>query len=131
MRKNINLGKILGLSAIAAFSFMATTALADGDAKKGEQLFNRCKACHTIEAGGANRVGPNLHGVVGRKSASAAGYAYSDALKAKNIVWTNENLEKWLEKPAAFVPGTKMTFIGLAKEDQREDVIAYLKANSK
>lgn len=131
MTRKTHLGALAGAAAALAISLTATASMAGGDAAKGAQIFNRCKACHTIEAGGPNRVGPNLHGVVGRKAASAAGYTYSDALKTKNIVWTEDNLEKWLEKPAAFAPGTKMTFVGLNKADQRDDVIAYLKANSK
>lgn len=129
MYKKSYLGAIIVAS--AALALTATASMAEGNATKGAQLFNRCKACHTIEAGGPNRVGPNLHGVVGRKAASVATYAYSDALKKKNVVWTEDNLEKWLEKPAAFAPGTKMSFVGLSKEDQREDVIAFLKENSK
>jgi cytochrome c len=105
----------------------AGQAFADGDAAKGERLFNRCKACHTIEKGGPNKLGPNLHGLFGRQAGSVEGYNYSDALKNAGFVWTPEKLDGWLADPRGFLKGNKMTFAGLRKEDQREDLIAYLK----
>ncbi len=100
------------------------TALADADAKKGETIFGKCKACHKID--GQNATGPHLNGVVGRAVATVDGFAYSDALKKLGGDWTPERLDEWLTKPAAFAPGTKMGFAGLDKVTERADVIAYL-----
>lgn len=101
--------------------------LADGDAADGAKLFNRCKACHTLEKGGAHKIGPNLHGLFGRTAGTVEGYKYSSALKKSGIVWNAETLDKWFENPRKDVPGTKMIFTGLRKEGQRADLIAYLK----
>jgi cytochrome c len=101
-----------------------------GDAKKGEVDFITCKTCHTIEAG-VNRIGPSLHGVVGRKAGIIPGFVYSTANKDSGITWTPDKLFQYLEKPQRVVPGTKMTFPGWPDDPQkRADVIAYLQANS-
>lgn len=115
--------------AAISISFAASGAQA-GDAAKGEQVFKRCAACHTIEAGAPNRVGPNLHGVVGREAGSLDGYPYSKGMKNAGFVWDEANLKEYLKDPKKKVPHNKMGFPGLKKEDQIEDVIAYLKANS-
>ncbi|MGE5514797.1 MAG: c-type cytochrome [Bacteroidota bacterium] len=96
-----------------------------GDPAAGEKVFNQCKACHTIEAG-KNRVGPSLHGVVGRPAGSVEGFAYSPAMKGSGLTWTPENLDKYLTDPKALVPGNKMAFAGLKKPEDRANVIAYL-----
>ena len=115
--------------AVATVVALATgPALADGDAAKGEKLFARCKACHTINAGGPNRVGPNLHGVVGREAGTADGFRYSNAIKDSGITWTPENLDAYLTSPAKFLKGNRMSFAGLAKAEDRADIIAYLSA---
>ena len=99
-----------------------------GDAAKGETDFATCKTCHAIEAG-VNKIGPSLHGVVGRKSGSIAGFNYSAANKNSGITWTPEKLFQYLEGPQRIVPGTKMGFAGWTDPQKRADVIAYLKAN--
>jgi cytochrome c len=97
------------------------------DIQRGQREFLLCKACHAVAAGAPNKVGPNLHGVFGRKVASAPGFVYSAALKAGEWVWTDEMLDRWLTKPSAVAPGTTMAFAGLAKPEDRQALIAYLK----
>lgn len=110
-----------------ALVLAAGSALAEGNETRGERLFNQqCKACHTLEQGGHNLVGPNLHGLFGRKAGSAD-YQYSDAMKKSGITWDEKTLADYLKDPKGKVPGTKMTFIGLRQEQQQEDMIAFLK----
>lgn len=97
-----------------------------GDATKGGVVFLQCKTCHELDK---NKIGPQLHGVIGRKAGTIAGFSYSDANKNSGITWTPEKLFQYLEKPQRIVPGTKMTFAGLSDAQKRADVIAYLKAN--
>jgi cytochrome c len=105
-----------------------TAAMAKtGTAVAGKLVFMRCMACHSIEKGAANKVGPNLSGVVGRKSGVAAGYKYSTAMAAARLTWNEATLDKWLTRPAGLVPGTSMVFAGLPKPEDRASVIAYLK----
>jgi cytochrome c2 len=101
-------------------------ALADGDAAAGEKVFRKCKACHALEAG-KNKVGPSLHGVFGRTAGTEEGFKYSDAMKESGIVWSEETLDVYLTKPKDMVPGTRMAFPGLKDEQDRADIIAYLK----
>ena len=109
---------------------LASPANADGDAAKGKKVFNKCKACHNADKE-TNKIGPHLVGLFGRKAGSLEGYSYSDAMKAADIVWSAETLATYIEKPKDFVPGTKMTFAGIKKEDQIEDLIAYLEEATK
>jgi len=104
----------------------ATAALADGDATHGKQIFNKCMVCHSIQVG-VNKIGPSLHGVVGRKSGTVADYSYTDAMKNSGLTWDEATLNKYLTNPRKLVPGTRMIFVGLPKEPDRLDVIAYLK----
>nr|WP_295833101.1 cytochrome c family protein [uncultured Azospirillum sp.] len=104
---------------------------ADGDAAAGKTVFNVCKACHTIEAGGPNRVGPNLHGVVGRKAGTHDGFSYSAAMKDSGITWDEAKLNEYLKDPKATVPGNKMAFAGIKDDAKRADLIAYLASESK
>ncbi|MBF0354580.1 MAG: cytochrome c family protein [Alphaproteobacteria bacterium] len=100
---------------------------ASSDAKPGLKVFRQCVNCHTAEAGGKHRVGPNLAGIVGRARASAAGFKYSDAMKSSGEPWTEALLDTYLTDPAKAVPGNRMSFKGLAKAEERADLIAYLK----
>ncbi len=101
-------------------------AHADGDAQAGEAVFKKtCAVCHTTEAG-KNKIGPSLHGVVGRHSASLTDYQYSDAMKKADKTWDAATLDTYLTNPRGLVPGTKMIFLGLKSEQDRQNVIAYL-----
>ena len=100
-------------------------------AAMGEQIFRRCAACHTIDKDGANGIGPNLHGVVGRPVASHAGFSYSSALKAKGGNWDAAHLNQFLEQPMKYAPGTRMTFAGIIDEADRKAVILYLESQSR
>jgi cytochrome c len=100
--------------------------LASANIQRGEASTRACAACHNFQKGGPNGLGPNLYGVVGRARASAPGFAYSDAMKAKGGEWTVDDLNKFLTSPKDFVPGTKMNFPGFSKGSQRADVIDYL-----
>ena len=104
-------------------------ALAAGDPAKGEKLFKKCAACHSLEAG-RKKVGPSLHGVIGRTAGTAEGYRYSKAMTAygqSGVVWGEDTLNIYLEAPRKVVKGTKMSFPGLKTAQDRADVIAYLK----
>ena len=101
--------------------------LATADAAKGEQVFKKCTACHTVNAGGANGTGPNLYGVMGSAIGKhAPGFAYSPALSGKGGNWDWESMSQWIKSPRDFAPGTKMTFAGIGKPEDRANLLAYL-----
>lgn len=105
------------------------TLLASADPAAGEKVFAKCTACHTINQGGANGIGPNLWGVVGQPVGKhVAGFAYSSALSGHGGAWDFANMDAWLASPKAFAPGTKMSFAGLSKAEDRANLIAYLNA---
>ena len=104
--------------------------LAKADLAKGQQIFNKCMACHNAEKGGPNQLGPNLWGVIGEPIGQGRGFAFSDVLAKKGGTWNWDNLSQWLTSPRTFAPGTKMTFAGLGNPQDRADVIAFLNAHS-
>lgn len=105
--------------------------LASADAAKGESAFKACKACHTAEDGGKNKVGPNLYDIVNHAIGARDGFGYSDALKAKSSeTWTFENLDAFITKPKDWAPGTKMSYGGMKGDKKRADLLAYLRTLS-
>lgn len=104
--------------------------LQQASAEQGASQAKKCAACHTFDAGGANKVGPNLHDIVGKPFASKDGFAYSEAMKSKGGTWTYEDLFAFLESPKRAVPGTKMAFAGIKSDKQRADLLLYLKEQS-
>jgi cytochrome c len=102
--------------------------MAAASAEKGQATAKQCTSCHTFVKGGANLVGPNLWGVLGRPKASIAGFNYTAAMKAKGGNWSYDELNKFLANPRGFVQGTAMSFAGIAREQQRADVIGYLRS---
>lgn len=102
------------------------TLLATADLAAGEKLFAKCASCHTYNSGGANGIGPNLFGTIGKAHGHVAGFAYSDALKSKGGQWTFEDMDHWLKSPREYAPGTKMTFAGLGNPADRANLIAWL-----
>ncbi|EGD58461.1 cytochrome c, class I [Novosphingobium nitrogenifigens DSM 19370] len=116
---------MLAGAALAAAGIATNANAAGGDAAHGKTVFARCAACHDLNTG-KTLLGPTLKGIVGRKSGSIAGFAYSPAMKAKGVVWTPGNLDQFITSPTKFVPGTRMPFAGLPDAKDRADVIAYL-----
>ena len=115
---------------VALTAALATPAIAEGDAAKGEKVFKKCKACHAVGDGAKNKVGPMLNGIVGAPAGKVDGFKYSKAMLEAaegGLVWDEANLTAFLTKPKDFMKGTKMSFAGLKKEQDQADVIAYLK----
>ena len=122
--------RTLALAAAAAALTLALgqTARADGDAAKGEKVFGKCKACHEI-ASDKNKVGPTLHGVIGRKAGTAEGFKYSPAMAGSDVIWDAQTIAEYVRKPKEFIPGNKMGF-RVALPADRADIIAFLKRES-
>jgi cytochrome c len=121
---------LAALAALALPLAAGAPPAAAQDAAAGQRVFNQCRACHTVDQGGRNTVGPNLHGVVGRKAASVEGFRYSAPMRQKaegGLTWNEENLRAYLRNPKEVVPGGSMSYPGLRNEQQMNDLIAYLK----
>ena len=106
------------------------TVLAKADVAAGKTLSGKCEQCHDTSSAATNKIGPALYGVVDRKRATVAGFDYSAAMKAKGGEWSYDELFKFLKSPGAYIPGTKMSFAGLSKADDRVNLIAFLRTNA-
>ena len=126
MKKLTGVMIVAGLAA-SALAGGTAFAQAKGDPVAGKKIFMRCVACHAVQPGAGAKMGPNLAGVVGRKSGSASGFKYSAAMQKAKLTWNEATLDKWLTKPSGLVPGTSMAFPGLPNPADRANVIAYLK----
>lgn len=118
------------MAGLMALSPMAAKAQ---DAEAGQRVFNQCRACHTINQGGRNGVGPNLFGVWDRRAGSIDGFRYSAPMReraAAGLVWNEENMRAYITDPKAVVPGGSMSYVGLRNEEQRNNLLAYLRQAS-
>lgn len=118
-------------AALALIMLTAPVVASAQDAKRGSILFLQCRACHSLKAGEAHKVGPNLHGFLERPGASATGFKYSAAFAAAKPRWTDPVLDAWLTRPGVMVKGTTMAFAGMATRQDRAALITYLKTATK
>lgn len=109
------------------FLFISVSAAQAADPAGGEKVFKRCLACHMVGEDAKTRVGPVLNGLIGRKAGSYEGFKYTEANKNSGLVWDEATLAKYLKNPRATIPGTSMTFAGIKKDEEIDDLIAYLK----
>ncbi|MBT6108670.1 MAG: c-type cytochrome [Rhodospirillales bacterium] len=124
----MKIANILSLCMAGIILMMSSGAMATSDPVKGEKLAKKCKACHTLDEGGKNRLGPNLYGILDSPAGKVEGYKYSDAMAASDIVWDAATFTDFITKPRKVVKGTKMSFGGFKKAQQRADLLAYFKA---
>ena len=120
---------VLRTMVLAAVSsgFILSCGADAADVKKGKKVFRKCVACHSVEKGARHKVGPNLFGIVGSPSGKAPGYTYSKAMNTANLNWNEAALDLFIKKPKNMIKKTKMSFAGIRKDDQRANLIAYLK----
>lgn len=111
---------------LSVAEYLELPAYQAADPARGQKQAQLCRACHTLEPGGVNAIGPNLHGFFGARAGSRQGFDYSGALREADFVWTPRALDAWLKAPGRFLPGNKMTFGGVSYEGDRADLIAYL-----
>lgn len=116
-----------GFAVLVMLAWAGAATAQSGDEAKGERAFNQhCKTCHTVEKGGKSGVGPNLAGVFGRKAGTVDGFKFSEAMTGSGIVWDEKALAEYLKDPKGRIPGNKMVFVGIKRQDQLDDLIAYL-----
>ncbi len=116
------------LNALAAIGVILFTSMAHAqDIEAGETVFKKCRACHAVGPDAKNRVGPQLNGLFGRTAGSVEGYRYSDANANSGIVWSEDIFAEYIRNPRGYIPGTKMAFVGLKKDDEIANITAYLK----
>ncbi len=116
------------LNALAAIGVILFTSMAHAqDIEAGETVFKKCRACHAVGPDAKNRVGPQLNGLFGRTAGSVKGYRYSDANANSGIVWSEDIFAEYIRNPRGYIPGTKMAFVGLKKDDEIANITAYLK----
>jgi cytochrome c len=121
------IARFVGVGIVATtLALGSSAALAQGDPEKGETVFNKCKACHSVDEP-KNKVGPYLVGVFGRHAGSVEGFKYSDAMKNSGITWDEQTLAAYLANPRGYVKGNRMAFVGLKNQEDIANVIAYLK----
>ncbi len=113
-------------SLLSAAEHLQSPPYADADRQRGQRQAQLCRACHSFEEGGANMIGPNLHGFFGEQVGSGEGFDYSEAIREADFVWTPRALDAWLARPASFLPGNRMTFAGVNRQADRDALIAYL-----
>ena len=127
MRTAFAVALLLACAAVAPAGAVELEArLAAADPDRGKKVFRKCAACHTVEKGGRKKIGPNLWGIVGALAGAREGFRYSKAMMAFGGSWTPERLDAYLTKPRALVKGGSMSFVGLKRDRDRADVIAYL-----
>ena len=113
-------------AAIAILALLMPAAGRAADTAAGQTAFGKCKICHSVEAGARSPVGPNLHGVFGRKAGSLEGFSYSAAMKNSGVVWDDDSMAKYLHDPRGSMPGNKMAFPGIKNEEEMTNLLAYL-----
>ena len=111
---------------LTAEEYLATAPYNDADRSRGERQAQICKACHSLDRDGPNMIGPALHGFFGTEVGSRSGFEYSAVMRNADFVWTPEALNAWLAQPGRFLPGNRMTFAGVQRQSDRDDLIAYL-----
>lgn len=120
----------IGMCSLAVLTLTAAAPARAQDADAGQRVFNQCRACHTVDQGGRNGVGPNLHGVFGRAAGAVEGFRYSAAMRergAGGLVWDDATMRAYVAAPREVVPGGSMAFVGIRNEQQVSDLIAYLR----
>ena len=110
----------------AATGATASDGAATAADDRGQRLYSQCRACHSLDAGGPNKLGPNLYGIFGRKVGLAPDFAFSDAMTNSTVVWTVETMDDWLARPSQFLPGNRMVFAGIKDAQDRASLITYL-----